>query len=72
MKNGQDPYNTINKYVYYLKHNHNLSPLSLKQEVITVKNLLEYSDMEISPRKFKLKVKLPKIIRKTKQVSKIQ
>lgn len=67
IKNGQDPYNTINKYVYYLKHNHNLSPLSLKQEVITVKNLLEYSDMEISPRKFKLKVKLPKIIRKTKQ-----
>jgi integrase len=36
----------------------------LKQEVVTVKNLLEYSDIEISPRKFKLKVKLPKIIRK--------
>jgi integrase len=67
IKNGQDPYNTLNEYVHYLKYNHNLSPLSLKQEVVTVKNLLEYSDIEISPRKFKLKVKLPKIIRKTKQ-----
>lgn len=67
IKDGQDPYNTVNEYVHYLKYNHNLSPLSLKQEVVTVKNLLEYSDIEISPRKFKLKVKLPKIIRKTKQ-----
>lgn len=60
-------YNTLNEYVHYLKYNHNLSPLSLKQEVVTVKNLLEYSDIEISPRKFKLKIKLPKIIRKSKQ-----
>jgi integrase len=67
IKNGQDPYNIINQYIRYLKYNHNLSPLSLKQEVITVENLLEYSDIEISPRKFKLKIKLPKIIRKSKQ-----
>jgi hypothetical protein len=53
IKNRQDPYNTLNEYVHYLKYNHNLSPLSLKQEVVTVKNLLEYSDIEISPRKFK-------------------
>lgn len=67
IKNGQDPYNIINRYVHYLRNNHNLSPLSLKQEVITIKNLLEYSDIEISPRKFKLKIKLPKIIKKSKQ-----
>jgi integrase len=67
VKNGMDAYSTLNEYVHYLKYNHNLSPLSLKQEVVTIKNLLEYSDIEISPRKFKLKVKLPKIIRKTKQ-----
>ena len=51
IKDGQDPYNTVNEYVHYSKYNHNLSPLSLKQEVVTVKNLLEYSDIEISPRK---------------------
>ena len=43
IKNGQDPYNTINKYVYYLKHNHNLSPLSLKQEVINSLNRLSFN-----------------------------
>ena len=34
---------------------------------MTVKNFFEYSDIEISPRRFKLKVKLPKIIRKKKE-----
>ena len=68
IKNGTvDPYQLLNKYVSYLQSHHNLSPLTLKQEVITAKNLLEYYDVEISPRKFKLKVKLPKIIRKNKQ-----
>jgi integrase len=68
MKNGSvDPYQLLNKYVSYLQFHHNLSPLTLKQEVITAKNLLEYYDVDISPRKFKLKVKLPKVIRKNKQ-----
>ena len=62
-----DPYQLLNKYVSYLQLYHNLSPLSLKQEVITAKNLLEYYDVDISPRKFKLKVKLQKVIRKNKQ-----
>ncbi|HEY6884708.1 MAG TPA: tyrosine-type recombinase/integrase, partial [Nitrososphaeraceae archaeon] len=35
--------------------------------MVTAKNLLEYYDIDISPRKFKLKVKLPKVIRKTKE-----
>jgi integrase len=34
---------------------------------VTLKNFLEFYDVDISPRKFKLKVKLPKLIRKTKQ-----
>jgi integrase len=68
IKNGNvDPYQLLNKYVSYLQSHHNLSPLTLKQEVITAKNLLEYYDIEISPRKFKLKVKLPKVIRRNKQ-----
>jgi hypothetical protein len=32
-----------------------------------VKNFLEYYDVDISPRKFKLKVKLPKVVMKKKE-----
>jgi integrase len=39
----------------------------MKQRIITVKNFLEYHDVDISPRKFKLKIKLPKSIRKNKE-----
>lgn len=35
--------------------------------MVTVKNILEYHDIDISPRRFKLKVKLPRIIRKSKE-----
>ena len=38
-----------------------------KERVVTVKNFFEYFDIEISPRKFKLKVKLPRIIRRSKE-----
>jgi integrase len=34
---------------------------------VTVKNFLEYHDVDISPRKFKLKVKLPKVVRRKKE-----
>jgi integrase len=47
--------------------NCNITSSSLKQRVVTVKNFLEYHDVEISPRKFKLKVKLPKIVMKRKE-----
>jgi hypothetical protein len=57
----QDPYNLLNSYAAYLK-NCNISALTLKQRIVTIKNFLEYSDIDIIPRRFKLKVKLPKII----------
>ncbi|MGA9844496.1 MAG: hypothetical protein WBQ25_19520, partial [Nitrososphaeraceae archaeon] len=67
-KNTIDVYNLLGKYVLYLKQSNNsISPNSLKNHIITVKNFLEYSDIDISPRKFKLKVRLPKIIRKNKE-----
>jgi len=44
-----------------------ISTLTLKQRVVTVKNFLEYHDVDLSPRKFKLKVKLPRVIRKSKE-----
>ena len=48
----------------YLHTSNNISALSLKQRVTTAKNFLEYFDVEISPRKFMLKVKLPRVVRK--------
>jgi integrase len=61
----QDVYNLLNSYAAHLK-NCNISAVTLKQRIVTVKNFFEYCDIDISPRRFKLKVKLPKIIRKKK------
>jgi integrase len=67
IKNGdQDPYDLLNGYAAYLKIS-NISALTLKQRVVTVKNFFEYCDVDISPRKFNLKVKLPRVIKKNKQ-----
>ena len=49
------------------KINSSISTLTLKQRVVTVKNFLQYCDVDISPRKFKLKVKLPRVVRKNKE-----
>jgi integrase len=64
-----DPYDVLSRYTLYLKQKTNniISPNSLKNHVITIKNFFEYSDIDISPRKFKLKVRLPKVIRKNKE-----
>ena len=63
-----DPYDLLTGYTLFLKHENNtIAPNSLKNHVITIKNFLEYSDIEINPRKFKLKVRLPKIVRRSKE-----
>ncbi len=64
---SRDPYVILSKYAAYLKSAKNVSNLSLKQHVVTVKNFLEYHDVDVSPRKFKLKVKLPKVVRRNKE-----
>ena len=63
---NQDPFGLLNAYAAYMK-NRNISPLTLNQRIVTVKNFFEYNDIEISQRRFKLKVKLPKIVRKKKE-----
>ena len=63
-KGKMDVYDLLGRFVLCLKEN---SPVTLKNNVITIKNFLEYSDIDISPRKFKLKVRLPKVIRKNKE-----
>jgi len=62
----QDPYNLLNNYAAYMR-NCNISGLTLKQRIVTVKNFFEYCDVDISPRRFKLKVKLPKAVRRKKE-----
>jgi integrase len=51
----------------YLQNHYNISSSTLKARIITAKNFLEYYDVDLSPRKFKLKVKIPKLIRKNKE-----
>jgi integrase len=65
---SEDPYDILSGYVNYLKTNYNISASTLKSRIITAKNFLEYYDVDISPRKFKLKVKIPKTIKKSKEV----
>jgi integrase len=62
-----DVYDVLNGYSAYLQRNHSITTLTLKQRIVTVKNFLEYNDVDISPRKFKLKVKLPRAVRKNKE-----
>lgn len=62
----QDVYDTLSSYSMYLQNNSDISAITLKQRIITAKNFLEYHDIDISPRKFKFKVKLPRIIRRSK------
>jgi integrase len=64
---SEDVYDILSDFVSYLQTRYNVSALTLKQKVITVKNFFEYYDVDISPRKFKLKVKLPRVVRKNKQ-----
>ena len=67
-----DPYDVLSEYCAYLRNyrssdSENVSILTIKQRVVTAKNFLEYYDVDISPRKFKLKIKLPKSIRREKE-----
>jgi integrase len=61
-----DVYNILSRYGSDQK-NCNISATTIKQRVVTVKNFFEYNDIEVSPRKFKLKVRLPKSVRKNKE-----
>ena len=61
-----DPYEVLSNYCIYLQER-GLQTSTLKNRVITVKTFLEFYDVDISPRKFKLKVKFPKNIRRIRE-----
>src|SRR2546428_12718351 len=46
-----DPYGILSNYIVYLQETNSISPVTLKQRVVTAKNFLEYYDIDISPRK---------------------
>jgi integrase len=68
LSNRDDPYQYNNPYQILIEYTAYLtgkfSPATIKQRVTCVKNFFEYFDIEISPRKFRLMVKLPKNINK--------
>ena len=55
----------ITASIWYRTHK-SIHTTTLKQRVVT-KNFFEYHDIDISPRKFKIKVKLPKNITRNKE-----
>ena len=61
-----NPYEILGDYCIYLQET-GLHSSTLKNRVITVKNFLEFNDVDISPRKFILKVKFPKNIRRIRE-----
>lgn len=65
-------YELLADYVSWLsqrigKDGYKLSNVSIKQRVITAKNFLEFFDIDINPRKFKLKVKMPRVVMQYKE-----
>jgi integrase len=68
LKNGEyNPYDILNDFCVFLHNNYNLSNITFRDKIITIKTFIEYNDVEISPRKFKLKVRFPKIVLRYKE-----
>jgi integrase len=67
-----NPYDLLSGFVAYLQEVEGIeNPNTIRYTVIAARNFLEYNDIEISPRKFKLKVRLPKpVIRHKEALSK--
>ena len=62
-----DPYEILNDYCFYLQNTHKLSSSTFRDKIITTKTFLEYNDVELSPKKFKLKVRFPRIVFRNKE-----
>ena len=67
LKEGKfDAYEVLSDYCIYLQDS-NIHTTTLKQRVVTIRNFLEFNDIDISPRKFKIKIRLPKNIKRNKE-----
>jgi integrase len=70
--NKINPYDVLSGFVAYLQEEEGIgNPNTIRYFVIAARNFLEYNDIEISPRKFKLRVRLPKpVIRHKEAINK--
>jgi hypothetical protein len=62
-----DLYDLLSEYVTFIQDTRNMSPLTLKLMLSTIRNYLEFYDVEISSRKFRMKVGMPRVIREDKE-----
>lgn len=63
-----DVYDLLSSYVAFLQKRDNVpSPSSIKQWISTIRNFLEFWDLEISVKKLKIKVRMPRVIRQSKE-----
>jgi integrase len=63
-------YDILSEFTAYLQnpnYNKPLSAITLRNRVKAVKNFFEFNDVEISTNKFRLKVRLPRAIKKNKE-----
>jgi len=66
--NKINPYDLLSGFVAYLQEMEGIkNPNTIRYFVIAARNFLEYNDIEISPRKFKLRVRLPKPVIRYKE-----
>jgi integrase len=62
-----DVYDLLSGFVLYLRKERSVSPLTIKLYMNAVRSFLETYDVELSARKFKLKVKMPRVIQTEKE-----
>jgi integrase len=62
-----DVYDLLSGFVLYLRKERSVSSLTIKLYMNAVRSFLETYDVEISARKFKLKVKMPRVIQTEKE-----
>lgn len=62
-----DVYQLAINYIAWLKRRGTMTPRSIKTWVSTTRHYLESMDVEISPRKWQLRVKTPKVVRSSKE-----
>ena len=62
-----DLYDVLNDYCVFLQNNYDIGSVTFRDKIITVKNFLEYNDIDINQKKFKLKVRFPKTVFRYKE-----
>lgn len=62
-----DVYDVLSSFAAYLSTKCKISPITLNRRVTTAKHFLTFNDIDIVEMKFKIKVRLPRAVRKEKE-----